>query len=1468
MGHGSTRFGTLAVVAMLSALAWSCSQRDAADADVHDGPGAVALSDLNIDSSDPRLRSTITLTDSDVGSLRGVLSSLLDVSSIPAVNATILVHPSSPVPAACDTGPHRLCAVLVGNPPLSGQSQVRLLQDNNPASLGRIALDRNAVDPGAGGNNVPLTLLYGLILPDAVGFDITERSGGPGSPPNPNAGFRVLTSLVPPLFPNQEVQVRFQPDALALRTVNGRHGLWMPVALDLKDPAGAPWTPDIQCVRDENGFNPNRSTMPGPFCLELIDSVNAGIRNDSVVQTLLPLLTGGTITARDLFCDGYRAQFTLRRLRVWMGIEPRVVNGCDNTPFGANTPTELSQAWMNNVPFGRQYRQGCLRVLPRAQAVPAGQLVPGFPGPNDDFELQAIQRLECSTELDTVCGILGECGSGVVNAICVALRAAFPGGLPSCSDISFERAETLVPGRIAEGATPPLEEELARLLGYQGGALDAPPQGPGCDPQVATCTELINSDFVPASLTKLAFGWFANAFASNTTREEFPITAITPECPPGSALVDDQPPEVSPFSPRRCLEFTCRTPSPTEPDDATCMFDVSSGLCLSPGPFGVPIPCVPFHAPVADGAEVPMVGMEFEVLVDPDGDGLTGPADTCPFVGGNLSGDNDDPDADGYGRVCDPCPCSPTEDGLTGDGDGDGICDVCDPSSGDGVFCGSYCADPANAPDNCVGTTNPDQANCNEEAELTAFPPRNRIAGTTVNYTLPDPHPNGRVRGDACDPVPCAVAAAESEILAIDQGAGACNSDTVPFNLAPCLVSTDTRIRFNGVRDPGPEVPGTSRFAYCLCDAPHITIDERIRNCTDPSFGCVAGDASAFPTATSAGPGWQSITTTARAVPNQLSTPGTLASALALPYTNVGYGFPTGPSNQVRWRFERDFATFDICEFAGSAPDPLPPGCRGVFVVPPGGVDNSARPLRESGVDGVPSVNDVLQGVGWSFTPDIAGVPTLGVVRDRASDYFRLDVNAKGAVGMLISQIGLLPHLSEFDPCTLFFDPQLCLGPRDLDTPQFDPVGPWIFVADAIDPASQFGITNGMMTQAEGAFPPNVAALLAEVNASVAFVAVSESSSLLRARRVSTRGVAVDQQTGSFLAEFEESEDGGIRIRGASEDLPCQAGTIQVRCELSTGGSDSVPITRCSIPCNEVPGDNPDEPGVPDDTCRLIDTSGFELTDESACASSTPPLLCGAGKILCEGADGPTCAVPCDGVSECTGAVRDEGPAACGGLGMSARALSGLLRRLFVVSNDDGGGEVLTVLDLASGATVERPFRGAETDATPLSMVYRPKDDSLYLLDRLEKGHGYRRKSFLRVLRISRLGDAEELTRVRIHRHRKRTAYHLTNTHDGMLLLTASGPKYRRAFYAVLEPTDDGVLVLERFLDHRVGEVVLRPDSTNPFAYAVALRVPHIVSFFRQGGTVRGDLSLTEVRRGEFKRLRRPRQLRKFRWWL
>ncbi len=110
---------------------------------------------------------------------------------------------------------------------------------------------------------------------------------------------------------------------------------------------------------------------------------------------------------------------------------------------------------------------------------------------------------------------------------------------------------------------------------------------------------------------------------------------------------------------------------------------------------------------------------------DSDGDGIPDVCDNCP-----SSANQTDSDGDLIPDDCDPCPCDPAWIEGNDDPDDDKVCNHCDPTLS--AFCGIHCQTAIL--DNCPTNKNPEQKNCNHDAEIAR---------------------EAEVLGDACDPVPC-----------------------------------------------------------------------------------------------------------------------------------------------------------------------------------------------------------------------------------------------------------------------------------------------------------------------------------------------------------------------------------------------------------------------------------------------------------------------------------------------------------------------------------------------------------------------------------------------------------------------------------------------------------------------------------------------------------------------------------------
>lgn len=152
------------------------------------------------------------------------------------------------------------------------------------------------------------------------------------------------------------------------------------------------------------------------------------------------------------------------------------------------------------------------------------------------------------------------------------------------------------------------------------------------------------------------------------------------------------------------------------------------------GPYKYPAPTTPGW-PVLQGW-LPVTGISYEMgSMSTNGVPiqLTTDLEGVPLPSFDAIVFSFDPDMDNDG-IPTPVDSLPTCANDSGDTDGDGIpndCDLCVYSTDNDVDGDNRCGDA----DNCPDRYNPDQANCNEEAEKR--------------------HTPDQIWGDACDPVPC-----------------------------------------------------------------------------------------------------------------------------------------------------------------------------------------------------------------------------------------------------------------------------------------------------------------------------------------------------------------------------------------------------------------------------------------------------------------------------------------------------------------------------------------------------------------------------------------------------------------------------------------------------------------------------------------------------------------------------------------
>jgi hypothetical protein len=179
----------------------------------------------------------------------------------------------------------------------------------------------------------------------------------------------------------------------------------------------------------------------------------------------------------------------------------------------------------------------------------------------------------------------------------------------------------------------------------------------------------------------------------------------------------------------------------------------------------------------------------------------------------------------------------------------------------------------------------------------------------------------------------------------------------------------------------------------------------------------------------------------------------------------------------------------------------------------------------------------------------------------------------------------------------------------------------------------------------------------------------------------------------------------------------------------------------------------------------------------------------------------------------------------------SVRAVSGSRRELYIVGTGDDGFERLTVLNLSTKELVDRPLGGIDATGHELALTYRLHDDSLYLLDELERNG----KRHLRLSHVKRTGVAHELALVPYAGVFDR--FFLGTTPDGLLALTATRAPAGPSLHLLLRPEAGNVSLAGWMI--RAGQVVAVDARERP-GLAVATQA-HASAQLRLGDVARSE---------------------------
>lgn len=330
-----------------------------------------------------------------------------------------------------------------------------------------------------------------------------------------------------------------------------------------------------------------------------------------------------------------------------------------------------------------------------------------------------------------------------------------------------------------------------------------------------------------------------------------------------------------------------------------------------------------------------------------------------------------DRDGDGVPDHFDNCPDDANPDQIDRDEDGLGdVCDNCTPWGWDVAPLDSF------VPGNYSVFSNPDQANCNTDAEeYTILQAAGMYDGTEqgslAGIRMPGyltqfgsgncdnnllPQMKAFRRGDACDPTPCAAASIENTNLdATLFKPGSCPAPGGNgFVLGPCEYGAPGAIDYAPVVDKttvdanNHKPPkGKVGARYCQCALPHGTTGQRRSNCGSGTPAGCSIDGAQFG---NAGSNWHRLSLLA-------ANPGNVDVLSPATFGPAG----TVPDVSVAWR------AFDDVALLTGQPMPKPPWDLGA----------------DGQIVGAPRLSGIL----WSHTASFKGAPTFGFVSDLANHY-------------------------------------------------------------------------------------------------------------------------------------------------------------------------------------------------------------------------------------------------------------------------------------------------------------------------------------------------------------------------------------------------------------------------------------------------------------------------------------------------